>query len=80
LQGVLYQTDFWILYNNKKMKSLNLDTLGLQELEESEMRNLQGGMWPALALALLLSAVENFQDIRQGFSDGLRRARSRYDW
>jgi len=62
------------------MKSLDLDMLGLQELEEGEMRNVHGGIWPALAVALLLSAFENFQDIREGFSDGLRRAKSRYDW
>lgn len=63
------------------MKSLNLDMLCLQELEESEMLKVRGGFFPAaLGIALILSAIENFQDIREGFMDGLRRANSRYVW
>ncbi|MEJ7645183.1 MAG: hypothetical protein WKF87_11350 [Chryseolinea sp.] len=63
------------------MKSLDIKILSLQELGEIEMRDLRGGFLPAaLTLALLLSAIENFQDIREGFSDGLRRSRPRYMW
>jgi lactobin A/cerein 7B family class IIb bacteriocin len=63
------------------MKSLDLDMPSLRELEVNEMHSISGGFIPvALAVALLLSAIENFQDIREGFSDGLRRSKSRYVW
>ena len=63
------------------MKSLDINMLSLEELGEIEMRDLRGGFIPvALTIALLLSAIENFQDIREGFSDGLRRSRPRYIW
>ena len=63
------------------MKSLDLNIPSLHELEENEMRNVRGGFIPiTLTIALLLSAIENFQDIREGFSDGFRKAKPRYVW
>ncbi len=63
------------------MKSFDIHMLSLRELEESEMLNLRGGFIPiTLTIAVLLSAIENFQDIREGLSDGLYKSKPRYAW
>ena len=54
------------------MKNLNEE--GLVLLNEKELCKISGGFWqffpPALAIALVVSAINNWGDIRQGFSDG----------
>jgi hypothetical protein len=45
-----------------------LDTLGVIELDETEMSELNGGLWGAL-LHLAYILVCEWPDIRQGFID-----------
>lgn len=53
------------------MKNLNLNDFGVQEMNAEEMRKTDGGLfWEALAIALIISAIDNFGDIREGFADG----------
>ncbi|MCW3087312.1 MAG: hypothetical protein JWQ78_698 [Sediminibacterium sp.] len=62
------------------MKMIELNKLGLQPLQEADAQNIEGGFWflpPAVGLALLMSAIQNFGDIRQGVYDGWR-GKSRY--
>jgi lactobin A/cerein 7B family class IIb bacteriocin len=47
-----------------------LDVPGLIELGQEEMKMVDGGLAP-IWWAVIWSAVSNFGDIRQGFSDGL---------
>lgn len=55
------------------MKKLELNKMGLVPMTESENTDIEGGVWwlpAALVVGLILSAVNNFADIRQGFADG----------
>lgn len=53
------------------MKNLNLNSYGVQEMNAEEMRENNGGLfWEALAVALVISAISSFGDIRQGIADG----------
>lgn len=55
------------------MKTLELNKMGLVPLTEAENKEIEGGVWwlpAALAIGLVMSAIHNFGDIRQGFSDG----------
>ena len=47
----------------------NLNELGVIELNSDETSEVIGGLW-WLAGALLISAIDNFGDIRQGLADG----------
>lgn len=47
--------------------------MGLSPLRESESNETNGGIWwlpAALVVGLVVSAVNNFGDIRQGIADG----------
>ncbi|HET9057507.1 MAG TPA: hypothetical protein VFN30_11745 [Chitinophagaceae bacterium] len=55
------------------MQTLELEKLKLTHLQESETKEINGGLWwlpAALVIGLAISAVNNFGDIRQGFVDG----------
>jgi hypothetical protein len=55
------------------MKQLELTKMGLTPITESENKDITGGfLWlpAALVAGLIISAVNNFGDIRQGFADG----------
>jgi hypothetical protein len=47
--------------------SLELNHMGLTPLSKSETN---GGWWIPLAVALFVSAINNFDDIHHGISDG----------
>lgn len=56
-----------------KSQTLNLNEIGLSPLNDLEKKETAGGVpWlpAALAIALFVSAVNNFGDIRQGLMDG----------
>ena len=52
--------------------TMQFDSVGLQEMSHEETQELNGGLiWlPAALIALAVSAINNFGDIREGFSDG----------
>lgn len=55
------------------MEKLKLNAAAVEELTDVELNGTNGGaFWiPAgLAVALLMSAIHNFKDIREGFADG----------
>jgi hypothetical protein len=54
------------------MEKLELGRMGLTPMNRSECERENGGFFipAALAFALIASAIDNFGDIRQGFSDG----------
>ncbi len=55
------------------MKTLELNKMGLTPITESESNSIEGGAWwlpAAFAIGLIISAFNNFGDIRQGFADG----------
>lgn len=52
---------------------LELKNMGLSPLTETESDENNGGFWwlpAALVVGLVVSAMNNFGDIRQGLSDG----------
>jgi hypothetical protein len=59
-----------------KMKELELS--GSTELSKQEMNEIHGGGIAPGWLAILWSAVSNFGDIREGFSDGFNNKPPRY--
>lgn len=62
------------------MKTLELNNMGLTPIIKSETTEINGGLWwipAALATALVMSAINNFGDIREGFTDGWN-GKSRY--
>lgn len=63
------------------MKNITLTIPGLKEMDENETLNTTGGLFwiPATVLiAIAISAVSNFGDIRHGFSDGWSGLPPRY--
>ena len=53
------------------MNTLNLNAIGLQEMNVEEMRNIDGGIHP-LVYILAWSMFENWDDVRSGWSDARR--------
>lgn len=55
------------------MKNLALENYGVVELSQKEKEQEQGGIWQyaAIAAAFVISAINNWQDVREGFHDGL---------
>ena len=52
------------------MKALKLNEMNLVELNSEEIEQIDGGWWQAVLAAIIISAVNNFGDIRNGLSDG----------
>ncbi|MBT1705315.1 hypothetical protein [Chryseosolibacter indicus] len=56
------------------MQNLNLQEfapIGVVELNQEESNNTNGGiLWAILNAALVISAIDNFGDIREGLVDG----------
>ncbi|MEJ5145414.1 hypothetical protein [Sphingobacterium sp. MYb388] len=53
------------------MNNLELKSIGVQELDTNEMVNIDGGKdWWGIAKDLLISAIDNWGDIREGWEDG----------
>ena len=62
------------------MKTLELQNFRLSELSKEESNRIDGGfIWipMTLGVALIISAINNFGDIRQGLMDGYQGT-SRY--
>lgn len=54
-------------------QTLELKNMGLSPLTETESNETNGGSWwlpAALVIGLVVSAVDNFGDIREGIADG----------
>ena len=54
------------------MKNLILENFEVLEMNSEETAEMNGGGWwgPAIVAGLIISAIDNFQDIREGFMDG----------
>ncbi|ARS41183.1 hypothetical protein CA265_16585 [Sphingobacteriaceae bacterium GW460-11-11-14-LB5] len=54
------------------MKNLKLENFGVQEMDAKEMINTggEGFPWAALGIAIAISAINNWGDIREGWHDG----------
>ena len=54
------------------MKNLALENYGVIEMNQEEQGQEHGGIWQyaAIAAAFCISAINNWGDIREGFSDG----------
>ncbi len=53
--------------------AIELKSMGLSQLTEKESKETNGGVWwipAALLVGLVVSAVNNFGDIREGIVDG----------
>ena len=62
------------------MKTLELHNMGLTPITKSQTTEITGGfLWipAALLTGLVMSAINNFGDIREGFTDGWN-GKSRY--
>lgn len=54
-------------------QTMDLNKMGLAPMSELEMQETDGGLWwfpAALGIGLVLSAINNFGDIREGLADG----------
>ncbi len=59
---------------NKIMRNLELESFGLVEMNSDESETINGGVWwlpIAVVGAIVISAVNNFGDIADGFVDGV---------
>ncbi len=55
------------------MKEFKLNVAGLEPLREEEVKSVNGGVGPfaiALIAVALSTLITEFQDVREGFSDG----------
>lgn len=56
------------------MKTLNLNEIRLEEISSAQAQRVKGGFWnyviQGLAGGLIISLIENWQDVREGWSDG----------
>ena len=52
------------------METIGLKKLGLSELSHGEASRANGGWWQAALVALVISAINNWGDIRDGLADG----------
>jgi hypothetical protein len=60
------------------MKQMELELPGSSGLSEQEMKELLGGGISPIWWAVVWDAVNNFGDIREGFSDGFSGKPPRY--
>ncbi len=61
------------------MKQMELDLPGSIELSDQEKKeNLGGGWLTPVFWSIAASFVSNFQDVREGFSDGISGKSPRY--
>lgn len=63
------------------MKEIELNVVGLESMREEEEREVTGGLGviaAGLLVALVISAIDNWQDIREGLSDGINGRKPRH--
>lgn len=63
------------------MKEIELNVVGLESMREEEEREVTGGIGViagGLLVALVISAIDNWQDIREGLSDGINGRKPRH--
>lgn len=58
------------------METLELKSLGLQELDSTELKESNGGWWQIIAAAILIDALLNPDDAIDAMVDGYNAARS----
>jgi len=62
-----------LLKNLEQLELSKMSELEMQELTHDETSEISGGVWwlpAALVVGLVVSAVNNFGDIREGIVDG----------
>lgn len=56
------------------MNTLQLSSLGVQEMNSQEMQKTDGGIWPIFAAALLgagaMEIIGNWDEFEQGLAEG----------
>ncbi len=63
------------------MREIELNVVGLESMREEEEREVTGGIGViagGLLVALVISAIDNWQDIREGLSDGINGRKPRH--
>lgn len=62
------------------MKTLELSHCDLTEMNATELKEVDGGSWPPYAIlaGFVISAMNNWGDIREGYSDGASGAGPRH--
>ncbi|MBR8731404.1 hypothetical protein IX339_000850 [Porphyromonas levii] len=63
------------------MREIELNVVGLEPMREEEEREVTGGIGVfagGLIITLIASAIDNWQDIREGFSDGINGREPRH--
>lgn len=67
------------------MKEIDLNVVGLEPLREEEVRDVDGGIGVvtgiilgAVAGALVSTFITEFQDVREGWSDGINGRKPRH--
>ena len=59
-------------------QTFDLNKMGLAPMTGEEMRDVDGGFWWAVLASAIISAVDNFGDIRHGIADGYNGVTPRY--
>ena len=61
------------------MKTLELNEYGVMEMSSEEKQSSDGGWIPvAIVCAFVISAINNWGDIREGWSDGINKRPPRH--
>ena len=60
------------------MKKIELNKMGLTQLDAAESGTIQGGTWWIPLSGLIMSFISNFGDVREGFSDGIHGRKPRH--
>lgn len=55
----------------------NLENYGVLQLDTKEMREIEGGFWPAIIVGALIGALltQDLNDLAQAFNDGRAAAK-----
>lgn len=60
------------------MDTLDSNKFGLIEMNSNELAEVEGGFYWAIAAAFVLSAMNNWGDIREGWEDGASGGAARH--
>lgn len=54
-----------------KTKKMNLATLGVEEMNDVQMREVNGGIWQALLFQVAMELIDGsfFSDIQRGYNE-----------
>ena len=59
-------------------QTFDFNKMGLVPMTEKDKSETSGGFWWAVLAAAIISAADNFGDIRQGIADGFKGLPPRY--